>query len=106
MKKHLKEKSATKAEPECNSVAGCNDDESGNAEKDNKPAAVVLNERYILDKQGKEEEILSNLLEQMPSFSVEWKSLRGVTQCSCGSPIDNLTRKVSILKLAYSLEGV
>ena len=105
MKKHLKEKSATKAEPECNSVAGCKDGESGDAERDNKPAAVVLNERYILDKQSNEEEILSNLLEQMPSFSVEWKSLRGVTQCSCGSPIDNLTRKVSILQPAYSVEG-
>ena len=95
----MKEKSATKTEPECNSVADCDDEENGDADKVNEPAAVVLNERYILNKQGKEEEILSNLLEQIPSFSVEWKSLRGVTQCSCGSPIDNLTRKVSVLEL-------
>lgn len=103
MKQHLKEKSATKTEPECDSVAGCNDGESGDAKEDNEPAAVVLNERYILNRQSKEEEILSNVLEQMPSFSVEWKSLRGVTQCSCGSPIDNLTRKVSILQKTSSI---
>ena len=58
-------------------------------------ASLVLNERYILDKGDEDEEILSNVLDQMQSFSIEWKSLRGVVQCSCGSPIDYLTRKVS-----------
>lgn len=56
-------------------------------------ASLVLNERYILDKGDEDEEILSNVLDQMQSFSIEWKSLRGVVQCSCGSPIDYLTRK-------------
>ncbi|XP_065059057.1 myotubularin-related protein 6-like [Rhopilema esculentum] len=57
------------------------------------PPSLLLNERFLLDKKSEEDELLSNILEQMPSFSVEWKSLRGVTQCSCGSPIDYLTRK-------------
>ena len=58
-------------------------------------SSLVLNERYILDKEDEDEEMLSNVLDQMQSFSIEWKSLRGVLQCSCGSPIDYLTRKVS-----------
>ena len=54
----------------------------------------VLNERYLLDKEREENELLANGLEEMQSFSIEWKSLRGMLQCSCGSPIDYLTRKV------------
>ena len=62
------------------------------------PPSLLLNERFLLDKKNEEDELLSNILEQIPSFSVEWKSLRGVTQCSCGSPIDYLTRKVRCLQ--------
>ncbi len=78
------------------------DEEQPSEEKDNdnnEPAAsMVLNEGYILNKQNRDESNENeaiNLLKKATSFSIEWKSLRGVTQCSCGSPIDYLTRKVS-----------
>ena len=78
-----------------------NDQEITDVVKDEtKPAtssSLVLNERYILDREDEDEEALSNVLDQMQSFSIEWKSLRGILQCSCGSPIDYLTRKVSSL---------
>eukprot|EP00794_Sanderia_malayensis_P007201 gene7201-8007_t len=58
--------------------------------------SLVLNEGYILNQQNNEidnSEDGINVLKKVPSFSIEWKPLRGVTQCSCGSPIDYLTRK-------------
>ena len=76
------------------SQENCNEVSKDEAEPVNS-ASLVLNERYILDKGDEDEEVLSNVLDQMQSFSIEWKSLRGVVQCSCGSPIDYLTRKVS-----------
>ena len=40
---------------------------------------------------------VDDLLEEIPDFAVEWKSIRDVTQCSsCSAPIDFLSRKVRV----------
>ncbi|XP_028412790.1 myotubularin-related protein 8-like [Dendronephthya gigantea] len=36
---------------------------------------------------------LNDLVSDNPRLSLDWRSFRGVTQCSCASPIDTLTRK-------------
>ncbi len=76
-------------------------DESTEDTAETTSSAMLLNEGYILNHQNNYEDDLqddTNVLKKVPSFSIEWKSLRGVTQCSCGSPIDYLTRKVSIYR--------
>ena len=70
------------------------DGETLDAKNEQSPA-FVLNERYMLNRQRQQDEE-ANILEKAPLFSVEWKSLRGMTQCSCGSPIDYLARKVNM----------
>lgn len=41
---------------------------------------------------------VDDLLNGLPEFAVKWKSIRDVSQCStCASPIDFLSRKVSVL---------
>lgn len=40
---------------------------------------------------------LSELVSDNPRLSLDWQPFRGVTQCSCASPIDSLTRKVSFI---------
>jgi hypothetical protein len=38
---------------------------------------------------------LKELVSDNPRLSLDWQPFRAVTQCSCASPIDSLTRKVS-----------
>lgn len=97
MKSLLKKKQSI----ETDGTNDLNNQEECKEEKDNlemNQASVVLSERYLLNKENEEQEALSNVLDQMQSFSIEWKSLRGILQCSCGSPIDYLTRKVSLFQ--------
>ncbi|XP_057314336.1 myotubularin-related protein 6-like [Hydractinia symbiolongicarpus] len=65
---------------------------------------LVLNERYILEtaeKDGIEKyyvnirkvESVPDLTKDIPIFALNWSSVRDVSQCSCGKPIDSLSRK-------------
>lgn len=39
----------------------------------------------------------NKLAEEIDSVAVDWKSLRNVTACSCGSPFDQFSKKVRFL---------
>ena len=39
---------------------------------------------------------LNELVSDNPRLSLDWQPFRGITQCKCASPIDSLTRKVSL----------
>lgn len=39
---------------------------------------------------------LKELVSDNPRLSLDWQPFRGVTQCTCASPIGSLTRKVSV----------
>ena len=39
---------------------------------------------------------LNELVSDNPRLSLDWQPFRGVTQCTCASPIGSLTRKVSV----------
>ena len=102
MKSILEKKKSNLATEKANEDLNiANDDKYGTLEEQVTSPSVVLNERYLLDKEDEDEEVLSNILDQMQSFSIEWKSLKGISQCSCGSPIDYLTRKVSKINIQF-----
>lgn len=43
---------------------------------------------------------LNELVSDNPRLSLDWQSFRKVVQCSCASPINSLTRKVSLVIIA------
>ena len=71
---------------------------------------MLMNERYILDRDKSRQtnflnpntntltkaEFKPDLTKDIPSFALDWDSFREVSQCSCGKPIDFISRKVHI----------
>jgi hypothetical protein len=54
------------------------------------------NSNCLVEKEFRRQGITVNeLVTDNPRLSLDWQPFRGVTQCSCASPIDSLTRKVS-----------
>lgn len=70
-----------------------NDNEISTTSAENEsPSSIVEKE---LRRQGIS---LNDLVSDNPRLSLDWRPFRGVTQCTCASPIDTLTRKVSFHK--------
>lgn len=57
----------------------------------------IENPSCIVEKELRRQGItLNELVSDNPRLSLDWQPFRWVTQCSCASPIDALTRKVSL----------
>lgn len=55
------------------------------------------NPSCIVEKELRRQGItLNELVSDNPRLSLDWQPFRWVTQCTCASPIDALTRKVSL----------
>lgn len=39
------------------------------------------------------------LSEEMKSVALDWKTLRNIEECSCSTPFDHFSRKVSVLEI-------
>lgn len=44
---------------------------------------------------GTNNELCDNVRKELDSVAVDWKSLRTTTACSCTTPFDQFSRKVS-----------
>lgn len=76
-------------------------DETGNS--NNKASEKITtsknseNPSCIVEKELRRQGItLNELVSDNPRLSLDWQPFRWVTQCTCASPIDALTRKVSL----------
>ena len=102
-----------KPELNSNSITDQTKTSEENQQSDDENPGLILNERAILkrnvapDDSGTENEQkslnsptsqkfpdIASALEDLPTFAIEWKPIRALTQCSCGTPMDNLSRKV------------
>lgn len=45
---------------------------------------------------------LKNITDEISSVAIDWKSLRNVTVCSCSTPFDQFSRKVSFVFFCFS----
>lgn len=52
---------------------------------------------------GVTEDKVDELAKELDSVAIDWKGLRGTTECSCSSSFDHLSKKVILIETKWNI---